>query len=177
MAERSTVNSEYWERRFQAIESENHQKAKLTAADTIEAYKEACRNCQKEIEAWYGRFAQNNGITIAEARTMLSKQELEELKWDAEQYIKALEDNEISGKWVKELENASARYHISKYEGLQIRLRQQIEAAAAVEQGNLMHHLTDVYGETMYKTAYEMQSGLNTGFEIAKVNEKQIMLF
>ena len=174
MAERSTNNSEYWERRFQAIESENHQKAKLTAADTVEAYKEACRNCQKEIEAWYGRFAQNNGITIAEARTMLSKQELAELQWDAEQYIKALEDNEISGKWVKELENASARYHISKYEGLQIRLRQQIEAAAAVEQGNLMHHLTDVYGETMYKTAYEMQSGLNTGFEIAKVNEKQI---
>ena len=167
-------NAEYWARRFEAMESDTHKAAQMTAAEIAEVYKQAEAACKKEVEAWYGRLAANNGVDIAAAKEMLSRQELKEFKWDVKQYIKAMEDNETSGAWVKELENASARYHISKYEGLMTRLMQQVEFAAAKEDGILTDSLKEAYSENFYRTCYEIQSGLKTGFEISAVNEKQI---
>ena len=167
-------NAEYWAKRFESLESENHAAAKMTAQQIADVYRQAEQACKKEIEAWYGRLAKNNSVDIVRAKEMLSRQELKEFKWDVEQYIKALEDNEVSGKWVKELENASARYHISKYEGLMVRLRQQVEFAAAKEDGILTDSLKQAYNENFYKTAYEIQSGLKTGFELSGVDENKL---
>lgn len=48
----------------------------------------------------------------------MTADELAEFKWDVNEYIKYGKDNAINHQWVKQLENASAKYHINKLEAL-----------------------------------------------------------
>ena len=69
--------------------------------------------------------ASNNGVTLAEAKRILNAKELAELKWDVNQYIQYGQENAINGTWVKQLENASARFHISRLEALKLQTQQK----------------------------------------------------
>ena len=121
-------NSEYWKKRFELLEQSQNQQGLQCYADIEKQYRQAQKQIEGQIAAWYQRFAKNNGITLADARKMLTSKELEELKWDINQYIQYGEENAINGTWVKQLENASARYHISRLEALKLQTQQSIEA-------------------------------------------------
>jgi len=121
-------NSEYWKKRFELLEQSQNQQGLQCYADVEKQYRQAQKQIEGQIAAWYQRFAKNNGITLADARKMLTSKELEELKWDINQYIQYGEENAINGTWVKQLENASARYHISRLEALKLQTQQSIEA-------------------------------------------------
>ena len=82
--------------------------------DVEEIYQKAQIELEDKINNWYQRFATNNQISMAEARKLLTTGEMKELKWSVEEYIKHGKENSISGQWAKELENASARFHVSR---------------------------------------------------------------
>ena len=107
-------NSDYWKERFEQLEAAQNQKG-IDAYDEIEQiYKQAQREIEGGISRWYQRLAANNGVSMAEARKMLSSAELKEFKWDVKEYIKYGQENALTGAWMKELENASAKFHISQ---------------------------------------------------------------
>ena len=56
------------------------------------------KQIEGQIARWYQRFADNNGITMAEARQWLSASDLKELKWDVQEYIKYGQDNAFNGR-------------------------------------------------------------------------------
>ena len=87
-----------------------------TIQDMEELYLDAQRSVQKEIESWYARFAVNNQISLTDARKWLTAGQLEEFHWSVEQYIKIGEQAGLDAAWLKKLENASARFHISRLE-------------------------------------------------------------
>lgn len=58
---------------------------------------------------------------------MLTTGQLEEFKWTAEQYVKAAQQANLSPEWIKKLENASTRFHVSRLEAIQLQIQQQIE--------------------------------------------------
>ena len=73
-------SSEYWKGRFEQLERSQHQKGMECYAEIEKQYRQAQRQIESQIAVWYQRFADNNGVTMQEARRMLNKQELEELK-------------------------------------------------------------------------------------------------
>ena len=164
-------NSAYWAERFAQIEDAQHRKAALIAADIYDAYERAKRDLDKKIALWYARFAENNNITMAEAKQWLASKDLEEFKWDVWDYIDHGKENAIDQRWMKELENASARVHVSKYEALKIQLRQSLEELAAKYEGAMQEGMSDVYQSTFYHTAFEVQKGFGVGFDIAGVDQ------
>lgn len=119
----------YWSKRFAALENRENRSAAATYAQVEDSFSKAQAKIQQQIETWYQRIADNNEISLADAKKMLSKKELQEFKWSVEDYIKAGQENAVDPKWMKELENASARFHISKLEALQIHTQQQLELA------------------------------------------------
>ena len=92
-----------------------------------EQFRSAEAEIERQLSAWYQRFADNNEISLAEARKLLNSSELAEFRWTVEEYIKHGEENALTGAWMKELENASARVHISRLDALKIQLQQQAE--------------------------------------------------
>ena len=117
-------NSEYWLKRAQQLEDAQTKKnIEYFGGELERIYQKAIRDTEKDIARWYTRFARNNGITMAEAKKLLDSRELEEFKWTVEEYIDYGKKNAVSGEWMKQLENASARYHISRLEALKLQMQ------------------------------------------------------
>ena len=167
-------NSEYWKKRFELLEQSQNQQGLQCYADIEKQYRQAQKQIEGQIAAWYQRFAKNNGITLADARKMLTSKELEELKWDINQYIQYGEENAINGTWVKQLENASARYHISRLEALKLQTQQSIEAMFGNQLDSIDSAMRNIYTSGYYRTAFEIQKGVGVGWDFATLDEKQI---
>lgn len=172
MASRRSAN--YWKKRFELLEQSQNQQGVQCYAELERKYRQAQRQIETQIQSWYGRFASNNGISIQDARKMLTNKELAELKWDINEYIRYGEQNALSGTWVKELENASARYHISRLEALKLQTQQQIEVLFGNQLDSIDSAMKSIYTSGYYHTAYEIQKGFGVGWDFATLDENQI---
>lgn len=167
-------NSEYWKKRFVEMEEATHQTSVKKTMDIQEQFDKSQKIIEEKINAWYQRYADNNNMSLLEARKSLNDKELKELKWDVEEYIKKGRENAFSGEWVKELENASAKAHISRLEALELQCRQQAEVAFGNLNDEVSKHIKDVYKESYYRTAYEIQKGVGVGSNFAALNDRLI---
>ena len=167
-------SSEYWQKRFELLEQAAHQQGVQCYADIEKQYRQAQKTLEGQIAAWYQRFADNNGVTLADAKRMLTAKELAELKWDIQDYIRYGEENAINGTWVKQLENASARFHISRLEALKLQTQQSIEAMFGNQLDSIDSTMRDVYKSGYYHTAYEIQKGVGVGWDFSTLDDKQI---
>jgi SPP1 gp7 family putative phage head morphogenesis protein len=167
-------SSAYWQKRFSALENAQNQYGQNTFHQIEPAFDKAERQIQAQIEAWYARYASNNGITLAEARKQLSAAELKELQWDVQEYIKYGQENAMNQQWMKELENASARFHISRLEALKIRTQQSLEVAFGNELDSLDGMVKRLYQSGYYHTCFEVQRGFNIGWEIGQIDERKL---
>lgn len=167
-------NNAYWKRRMEMLETAQLEKGQRFYADLERQYRIASANIEKEINNWYQRFAENNQITMAEAKKLLKTGELAEFKWNVQEYIKYGEENALNQQWMKELENASARVHISRLEALKIQLQQQVEVLYGNQSDGLDKLLRDIYSEGYYHTAFEIQRGFNIGWDLHDLDSNQL---
>ena len=166
--------ADYWKDRFEQIEKICHDKGAVTYRGIEEQYRKAQREIESQISVWYQRFAVNNGITMQEARRLLTSGELAELKWDVNEYIKYGQQNAIDGKWMKQLENASARAHVSRLEALKLQLQQQVEIVFGNQLDGIDKAMRAVYSAGYLHTAFEIQKGTGIGYTLAAFNQTLI---
>ncbi len=166
--------SDYWRERFVQLEAAQNRLAQAGRQEIERHYRLAQRELDEQIRVWYQRLADNNEISLAEARRWLTGQELAEFKWDVQEYIKRGMENGIDGRWAKQLENASARFHISRLEALKIRTQQSLEELFAKQQGLVGQTLGEVYRSGYYHTAFELQKGFAVGWDIAGIDQRQL---
>ena len=167
-------NSDYWINRFGQLESVTNKDAMEAYRDVEEIYQKAQTELEDKINTWYQRFATNNQISMAEARKLLTTGEMKELKWSVEEYIKHGKENSISGQWAKELENASARFHVSRLEALKLQTQQSIEALYGNQLDIVDSAMRKAYSQRYYRTAFEFQKGFGVGFAIDRLDENTL---
>ena len=167
-------NADYWRGRFSILEDSAHKEAQRTIQDMEELYLDAQRSVQKEIESWYARFAVNNQISLTDARKWLTAGQLEEFHWSVEQYIKIGEQAGLDAAWLKKLENASARFHISRLEAVQTGIQQQLELLYGNQVDSLDALLKKVVGNGYTHTAFEVQKGVGLGWDITGLDQKKL---
>lgn len=170
----ATRTSEYWEKRSLQLEEAQHNKAVEYYHDLSTVYDQAARKTQQELIPLYNKLAANNGVTMAEAKKMLTTTELKEFRWTVDEYIKYGKENAISGAWMKELENASLRYRISRLEAMKVQMQHHAECVMAKEADGMTKMLSDMYTEGYYKTGHMVQTGLGVGHSFAQVDTKQV---
>lgn len=167
-------NADYWRGRFSILEDSAHREAQKTIQVMEEMYLDAQRSVQKEIESWYARFADNNQISLTDARKWLTAGQLEEFHWTVEQYIKIGEQAGLDAAWLKKLENASARFHISRLESVQMGIQQQLELLYGNQVDSLDALLKKVVGNGYTRTAFEVQKGVGLGWDITGLDQKKL---
>lgn len=167
-------SSKYWKDRFTILEESAIKKGADYYDSLDRQYREAERRIESKISTWYQRFANNNNITLAEARRYLTTSELEELHWSVEEYIKHGKENAISQDWMRELENASAKVHISRLESLKLQLQQEVEVLYGNQVDGIDRLARQIYSEGYYHTAFEIQRGFNVGWEFASLDTRRL---
>ncbi|HBF0466025.1 TPA: phage head morphogenesis protein, partial [Clostridioides difficile] len=145
-------HKDYWRKRFEQLEEAQNNKSVKYYLELEKQYKLAMNSIEKDILAWYNRFAKNEGISLLEAKKLLNTRELEEFKWSVEEYIRHGKENAINQKWMKELENASARVHITRLEALKLQIQQQVEVLYGNELDGIDKLMRDIYTSGYYHT-------------------------
>ena len=169
-------NAQYWAQRMKNMEEALLDQS-YSYVENLEAqFARAQAEIEKQITVWYQRFAVNNEITLAEAKRLLNSTELAEFQWSVWEYIKYGQENALDGRWMRQLENASARVHISRLEALKLQIQQQAEALHAQVEAATEKAARQIYEGSYYHTAYEFQKGLGIGWPMSALNDTVISM-
>lgn len=164
------MSNNYWTKRFEEEEKQRNISNKAYAKEIEKQYKIAENKIKSDIEKWYIRIADNNQISLADTKKILTKDELKEFKWTLAEYTQKAK----SGAWKKELENASARIHIKRLEALQLQVQNSIETLRNKENEMLEDYLIKNYEDTYYHSLYEISKGLNLKTSFATLDRNKI---
>ena len=167
-------NSVYWAQRMKRMEDALKDQSYAYVENLERQFQSAQAEVQRQLAAWYQRFADNNGLTLADARRLLNTAELEEFRWTVGEYIAYGQQNALDGAWMKQLENASARVHISRLEAIQLQLQQQAERLCGNQLDVVDTVIRGIYLGSYYGTAFELQRGLGVGWTMQAMDERTI---
>lgn len=167
-------NGEYWKKRMEALEKAANKDAERYYKDIQEQFRRAANDIQMDIERWYYRIADNNEVSYSAAKKLLKKNELEEFHWTVEQYIKAGEENAIDQRWIKQLENSSAKVHISRLEAMKTSIQQHAELLYSRYENGTTEYLRNRYKDSYYQTAFEIMKGTGIGVDLHAIDTRKI---
>jgi len=167
-------NAAYWAQRMKRMEDALQDQSYAYVENLDKQFATAQAEIERQMSVWYQRFAVNNEITLADAKRMLNAGELKEFQWTVEEYIKHGQENALTGQWMKELENASARVHISRLDALKLQLQQQAEVLYSNQLDFVDAAARKMYEGSYYHTAFEVQRGLGVGWTMQALNEGTI---
>ncbi len=166
-------NGAYWAQRMRFYEQACARKNAKITAEIDAAFSKANSDIERDLEYWYGRLAKNNGISLAAARRLLDAGELAEFKWSVDEYMaKAMQSG--NGRWLKELENASARVHISRLDAMKISMRNTLESAFGRENSIVTKMAGETYRDAVRHTAAEMEKLFKAEFNIGEIDDEKI---
>ena len=119
LLQRQFSNRAYWEKR----EREAREKYLRTEAEELEEinriYREMYRWCEDEINAFYGKYANAEGIDITEAKKRVAKEDVEAFQEQAKRYV---EDRDFSDQANTELRLYNATMKINRLELLKAKI-------------------------------------------------------
>lgn len=149
---------EYWKKRYEEeMERVMHQadgpkKDLRKYADTV------IRRLEKDINDWYQRYANENGMSLADAKKQLNARELKAFNMDLEEYRDIAERDELSAEHKKMLKQASARQQLDRVQELYINTVQELELWAKYQDSTISDLLSNVYESSNYRAAWMTQS-------------------
>lgn len=166
-------NSQYWKKRFDEVAKIQFDKADETEKELINIYEKTDKYIQERINLYYARYAKDYGISLAESKKILSTSELNNFRMSLEEFReKALDNND--DKWIKELDEEYLRSRIGRYESLKKEINYKIKELKHEQLNITQKHLKDVYSDTYYRTAYELEKATGIGTNFAILNDKSV---
>lgn len=115
-------------------------------------YMDAMSEIQKEIEAFYGRYASREGISMEEARKRIGKLDMEQYERKAKRYVRERNFTDRANEEMR-LYNASMR--INRLQLLRLNIELELMALISDEERFMLNELTKQAREE-----YERQSGI-----------------
>ena len=167
-------NKKYWAERTVQLKESQLNKGVKYYKDLEKQYTIAMKRIERDIYNWYTRFAENNEISYAEAKQLLNSKELKELRWNVKEYIKHGRENAVNEMWIRELENASSRYHISRLESLKLQMQQHVEVLYGNEIDGLENFMKDVYKDNYYRLAFDIGKNIGISSSFSALDTRKI---
>ena len=168
--------SNYWVDRFTAEENRVNELSKEQVKEAKRQYDIALKNTNQKIYEFYAKYAKDNNISMYEAKQRFNKKELKEFKMSLSEYVRKGQSLNIDpdDAIIKELKNVSLRVHIERLEALKMEIKAEIDLLSKTMENNLDKHLRSVYRDTYYRSAYNIQKGLDKFSNIEKLNPELI---
>lgn len=156
--------ADYWiDRAFKAEEAADKTQAELLR-DMAKVYRKSLAELEKEIQAFYGRYATENGLDMAEVHKRLDPKQLKSAIEEIHRYYEFADPKRIGRKMSREyrdeLRRLSARAYMSRLEEIKARMKHIVIKLAAEEKAAYEKALKQVYADSHAQTAYTIDKGL-----------------
>lgn len=161
----------YWEKRFERLKRQQMGKAEAVTADLRKEYQKALEALRKDILDWYYRYAEENQMSLADAKRELNVRELKAFRLTLKEYIELAKEKDLPPEYVKMLNKASIRVRLDRSQELYLKTARYVEELAKSQNVSMNHLLSNVYEDSVYKTAHEtqkMKGEYSTFREVAK---------
>lgn len=170
-------NDEYWIKRANQrfLMGEKTASELLTTMKTV--YNNSLKDINKEIEAFYGRYAENNNLTITEVNKRLDPKQLKSAKEEIKKYYDKINelarnsdgsvDVKLLRRYKDELRLQSAKAYMSRLEELKLNLK-NITVNLGIEESKVYYQtLSKIYDDTYKMVNYDFDKffGWSIGFE------------
>lgn len=169
------MSSAYWEERFEREKKTWSKSADEYAGELRLLYRRQSREIEKEIRLWYTRLAEDNGVSMQEAKRLLDGAQLEEFKWNISRWREELGKlNTGDPTWERALRNIDARQRITRLTEIQYTLRESVERLYQDRIDRVEDLMKVGYEDGYARSAYETQRATGVGVKMAGVSAEQI---
>lgn len=151
----------YWIDRAEEAIKRMEGKIKDDVPELIDSFECAKRDLQKEINSFYGRYANENKISLAEAQKLLDFKELQEFKGNLKAY-KKLSINSI-GAYNLQLNNLSTKARITRLQALEFECDTILQRLYQQMRENIECAVTGIYTNQFYRSQFDIEQ--YTGFQ------------
>lgn len=172
-----TQSNAYWKRRAARNEARSGERSLSLIAELLRQYELAKVKLRREVNDFYARYADEDGISYADAVKRLNNAELTEWRYELGKYVEDINaetDSEVKRRLISEL---NARSYGSRITRLTV-LEGQINAVTAslFSEGVAKAKATfgEVFTEGYFRTSYDLQCRSGFAREIAGIDEKLI---
>ncbi len=155
----------YWEKRQSELYQAGEMQVNQYFARLEKAFNQTKRELQKTIEAFYFRYAEENGLSYAEAQKRLDKEELGELQ----DFIDLAMQN--IGKYNQTVNNMSIKARITRYQALEAQVDAILRQLYAIDYESMAEEtMREVYEESYYRTWYNIDQNRGFHAEFTQIN-------
>lgn len=155
----------YWEERQEDMYKAGEMKVNQYFSRLEKAFNQTRRELQKTIDAFYFRYAEENGLSYALAQKKLDAAEQGELK----DYIDLVMQN--IGRYNQQVNNMSIKARITRYQALEAQIDAMLRQLYAIDyQAEAEKTMQEVYEDTYYRTWYNADQYHGVHMAFAQVN-------
>lgn len=153
-------NKAYWINRSEATIVSGEKSALGYESELKKAYESTKKNIEKEIQAFYSKYAKDNKISLAEARKRLKPDEQKNFNEQSKLYldeVSRMNGSPMTNEYKAHLKQLSGKAYISRLEELSNNIRYNIEKLYAGQTDSLGKTLMDGYEDGYYRTMFSVQ--------------------
>lgn len=167
-------NNDYWKRRFEAVAQEVYDTEYQYLKELTIQYKKAATAINSDIRNWFLRFAKDNQLSYADAVKVLTFREREEFQWELSEYARIAKEKGLSEQWQNMLKNYSIKLQIDRLVMLNLQISQELEILFKTQNELCTSCFTEIFKDSYYHTAFEIQRGLGYGENFNRLNTNKI---
>lgn len=170
MAAADKLNGAYWRKRAIELAEKQKREDDDLCLRFHREYERILHELDKEISIFYARYAENESVSMADARRLLRDAELEDFRMSLDEFrAKAL-----AGGFDKELEEVYLRSRISRLQALQTQVELRMMELFSSQRDVLRDHLQERYTDTYYRTVYAVSQQMNVASTFARIDPQTV---
>lgn len=167
----------YWEKRSTELMLQLEKGTENTINVLIQAYEQATKNINKEINNIFKNYAKDSGLKKETLMQLLNKRESKQYYKNLLQVINNnITDKKIKKKLLAKYNASAYSYRISRYQALQNNIDIELKKLADIEQQVTKIRYVDTIKEAYYHNIYDIQKGTGLGFSFAQIDNRTINL-
>ena len=151
---------EYWKNRSLKLEQRAYDKGEALLKRLKREYNRAAKELRVKIDAFYGRYASENGLSYADAVKKLNSREVREWKKALAEYveeIKATVDEKLRAKLIAELDARSYASQQDRLSALEAQIDMEVDRLFSTGEQQMTMTMTDVFTDGYYHKAFDLQ--------------------
>lgn len=170
MAAADKLNGAYWRKRAIELAEKQKREDDDLCLRFHREYERILHELDKEISIFYARYAENESVSMADARRLLRDAELEDFRMSLDEFrAKAL-----AGGFDKELEEVYLRSRISRLQALQTQVELRMMELFSSQRDVLRDHLQERYTDTYYRTVYAVSQQVDVASMFARIDPQTV---
>lgn len=169
----SLSNIDYWQRRYLQVKAKEIRDTEVYERALQPELNGLFRDLNSEMEGWYVRYANNNGITKEGAAKILNN--VHTKHWQLT--LKQFEEKAKAGGHTQELNNEYYRSRVARLQALEQQMKQHTARFAGNETNHMRDALAEQYDDTYMRTTFntQVQTAKLTA-DFARFNEAQLKI-